>query len=187
MSIVTPTKVSIISRALVLLGERPVSDLSDDSRDTIAQAVALFENTYENELKSNRWRFACAKKALSRLNAAPLNEYEFVHQLPSDALMIFRVYPRSRYEIYGDRVYSNNKTIEVDYLFKPKVEELPPDFVNMLALALARDMARPATESDTTVNDFGDRYLRQRDRAMHSDAMARPNVPIQDSPFTDCR
>ena len=187
MSIEAATKVNIISQALILLGERPVSDLTDDSRDSISGIVAIFENTYEAELQSNRWRFACAKKALDRLNTTPLNEYQFVHQLPSDALLIFRTVPRTRYEIYGDRIYSNLQQIEVDYLFKPDIATLPAYFTKMLAYSLAREMARPTSENTHTVNDFSDRYYLQRNVAMFADAQARPNVAIEDSPFTDCR
>lgn len=187
MSIESATKVKIISQALILLGERPVSDLTDDSRDSIQQIINIFENSYEAELQSNRWRFACAKKALDRLNTEPLNEFAFVHQLPSDALLIFRTVPRTRYEIYGDRIYSNQKQIEVDYLFKPDIAALPAYFTKMLAYALAREMARPTSESDTTVQDFSSRYLNQRDQALFADAQARPNTAIEDSPFTDCR
>jgi hypothetical protein len=187
MSIDTTSKVKIISQALILLGEKPVSNLTDDTRDSIQSAVGIFENLYEAELQRNRWRFACAKKALDRLNAKPLNEFAYVHQLPSDALLIFRVYPRTNYEIYGDRVYSNLQEIEVDYLFKPNVEKLPAYFAKLLAYALAREMARPTSESDTTVQDFSDRYNFQLQSAMFSDAQARPNRGIEDSPFTDCR
>lgn len=187
MTIQTATKLNIISETLVLLGERPVSDLSDDSRDSIPQIVNLFETVYEAELQANRWRFACAKKLLDRLNAQPLNEWQYVHQLPSDALLVFRTVPRTRYEIYGNRIYSNWKEVSVDYLRKPEISELPAYFAKMLSYALARDMARPTSESDTTVQDFTDRYIRQRDRALFADAQARPNVAFEDSPFTDVR
>jgi hypothetical protein len=181
--IVTPTKISLISDALVLLGEKPASSLTED-RYGMTVGSNLFEAIYENELTSNRWRFAMTKAQLSQLVSVPLNEWKHAYQLPSDMLMPIGVYPKAQYEIYADHLYTNRSTVELDYLFKPDVPEIPPYFAQLMRYALARDMIKPITESDTGVSIMQQKYSMQRDRAMFADAQGRPNISIQHSPFT---
>lgn len=186
MSIETQSKLSLISKALVLCGETPLNSLNDD-RYGATVGANLFELLYENELQSNRWRFAMKKGALSRLVSAPLNEYQYAFQLPSDMLLLIGVYPRANYEVYGDRIYTNNTECEIEYLFKPDVSKCPAYFSTLMVYALARDMIKPITESDRAQQTMEGKYTRQRDRSMFADAQARPNRVIADSPFTDVR
>lgn len=186
MAIVTPTKISLISDALVLLGEKPASSLTEN-RYGVTVGANLFEAIYENELCSNRWRFAMTKEALAQLVDAPLNEWQYAFQLPSDMLMPIGVYPKADYEVYADHLYTNCSSVELDYLFKPEVSEIPAYFAQLMRYALARDMIKPLTESDSGVSIMEAKYSRQRDRAMFADAQGRPNRSIAHSPFTTGR
>lgn len=185
-SIETQTKIGLISKALVLCGEKPLNSLSDN-RYGATVGANLFEQVYEAELQSNRWRFACTKKALSRLVAAPLNEWDYAFQLPATLLLPIGVYPSAPYEIYSDRIYTNQTTIELDYMFKPEVSACPAYFTLLLTYALAKDMIKPITESDNAVTIMTAKYNVQRARAQFADAQGRPNKPIVDSPFTQVR
>lgn len=187
MTITTSSEVDIISRALVLLGERPVSDITDDARDSIAKAVAMIDALYQEELSAHRWRFAAAKAQLSQVNAQPLNEWRYVHQLPSDAVHVWRVYPATDYEIYGDRIYSNKQDIEVDYTFRPPYNKLPDYFTLLLTYRLAANLARTISGSNTKVQEWTQFYEVQYSRATFADSSRRPNRFIEDSPFTDVR
>lgn len=186
MSIETQTKIRLISDALILCGEPPLQSLADD-RYGATVGANLFEVIYENELQSNRWRFACTKRALAQLVSAPLNQWQYAYQLPTDLLLPLYVYPRAPYEIYGDHLYCDSATVELDYLFKPEVSEVPAYFSMLLVYALARDMVSPLTSKDNAVQLFDAKYQMQRNRAMFADAQGRPSAPIQDSPFTDVR
>jgi hypothetical protein len=186
MSIETQSKISLISKALVLCGETPLNSLNDD-RYGATVGANLFEMLYENELQSNRWRFAMKKGALAQLAVEPLNEYQYAYQLPTDMLLLIGVYPRDSYEVYGDRIYSNRATCEIEYMFKPSVDKCPAYFSTLMTYALARDMIKPVTESDTAQRAMESKYRAQRDRAMYADAQARPNRTVADSPFTQVR
>lgn len=186
MSIETQTKIGLISKALILIGEKPLESLSDD-RYGATVGSNLFELLYENELQSNPWRFSVKKSALSRLVVTPLNQYAYAYQIPADCLLVRHVYPRTYYEIFGDRIYTDATSVEMDYQFKPDITAVPAYFSTLMVYALARDMVKPITESDTGVKTFAAKYVMQRDRAMYADAQARPATPIQDSPFTDFR
>lgn len=182
----TYAKIDLISKALILCGETPLTSLSDP-RYGATVGSNLFELLFETELQSNRWRFACNKKSLGRLTATPLNEWQFAYQLPPDMLLPLGTFPRSNYEIYADRIYTNESVVELEYLFKPEVSKCPAYFNLLMTYALARDMVKPITESDTAVNAMAQKYLIQRNRALFADSQGRPNKPIADSPFTDGR
>jgi hypothetical protein len=198
--IITQTKLSMLSAALILCGEKPMNSLTDP-RYGAAVGAALFDMVYENELQQNRWRFACKKAQLARVNTTPPNEWQFCFQLPTDMLLpigFWGVGPNRSYEIYSDVIYTNitsnpgpiNSTSPVltfDYMFKPDPATVPSYFSLLVTYALARDMLKPITESDTAASAMMQKYNRQRAQAMFADAQGRPNRPIQHSPFTQVR
>lgn len=187
-SIETPTKIALISKALILLGEKPANSLSEN-RYGVTVMANLFELQYESELQNNGhgWHFARAKKALSRLNSTPLNEYSYVFQLPSDCLLPVGSFPSTRYEIYGDHVYANVASMDLEYKFKPDVSEIPSYFSLLMVFALARVGAKAITESDATANKWEGEYDRQYARSQFADAQGRPNKTTASSPFTQVR
>lgn len=185
-SIETNSKIAILSKALILCGEQPLNSLSDN-RYGATVGSNLFEQLYEAELQSNRWRFACGKRALSRLADAPLNEWQYAYQLPPTMLLPLGQYPAQPYEIYADRIYTNATSFELEYLFKPDITACPAYFTLLMTYALYRDMVGPITESMAKVQIAGQLYNVQRGRAMYADAQGRPNKPMADSPFTAIR
>lgn len=184
-TIETQTKISLISKALVLLGEKPCNTLSDD-RYGVTVGANMFELLYEAELQNNGqgWHFCRAKKNLSRLFEEPLNEYKYAYQLPSDMLLPVGTYPKIEYEIYGDRVYTHASAVGFEYKFKPDISRLPAYFSLLMVYCLARNMAKPVTESDATAGKWEREYIGQHAKAQFADAQGRPNKPIRNSPFT---
>lgn len=198
--IINQNKLSILSAALVLCGEKPMNSLTDP-RYGAAVGAALFDMIYENELQSNRWRFACKKAQLSQVNVTPPNEWQFCFQLPPDMLLpigIWGVGPDRTYEIYSNVIYTNitsnpgpiNSTAPVltfDYLFKPDPATVPSYFSILLTYACAKDMINPITSSDSKITAMEKKYNAQRNRAMYADAQGRPNRPVQHNPFVQTR
>lgn len=198
--IVNQTKLSMISAALVLCGEKPMNSLTDN-RYGASVGAALFDMIYETELQSNRWRFACKKAQLAQVNVTPPNEWQFCFQLPTDMLLpigFWGVGTDRTYDIYSDKIYTNitsnpgpiNSTTPVltfDYLFKPDPATVPSYFSLLMTYALARDMIKPITASDTAVTLMTQKYIRQRNVALYADAQGRPNRPLQNNPFVQIR
>lgn len=183
----TNSKIGLISNALILCGEKPLNSLSDN-RYGATVGSGLFEALYESELQSNRWRFACTKRALNRLSDTPLNEWLYSYQLPSNMLLPIGVFPpRASYEIYADHLCTDQTSVDFEYMFKPEISEVPAYFALLLTYCLAKDMVKPITESDNAVQIMTAKYNVQRGRAMFADAQGRPNRPLVDSPFTDVR
>ncbi len=198
--IVSQTSLSWISAALVLCGEKPLNSLTDP-RYGASVGAAIFDMSYEDELQSNRWRFACKKAQLAQVNVTPPNEWMYCFQLPTDMLLpigLWGVGPDRSYEIYSNVIYTNitsnpgpiNSTAPVltfDYLFKPDPSACPSYFSLLMTYKLARDMIKPITESDTAASAMNQKYLMQRSRAMYADAQGRPNRQLQHNPFVQVR
>ena len=198
--IINQTKLSIISAALVLCGEKPLNSLTDP-RYGAAVGAALFDMIYENELQTNRWRFACKKAALSQINTSPPNEWMYCFQLPPDMLLpigFWGIGPDRTYEIYGNVIYTNvtsnpgptNATAPIltfDYLFKPDPATVPSYFSLLLTYALAKDMIKPITESLQATQVMTAKYNQQRAAAAYADAQGRPNRAMQNNPFVQVR
>lgn len=196
-AIVTQTELSMLSAALILCGEKPLNSLSDP-RYGAQVGAALFDMVYENELQSNRWRFACKKAALSQLTSVPINEWQFAWQMPTDCLQFigfWGVGPDRLYEIYGNQIYTNVSsnpgvtpaTLTAEYMFKPDPGTIPSYFSLLVTLALAQHMCKPITESDSARTKCEQAYIAQRSKAMFIDATARPNRPLQHRPFLQVR
>lgn len=186
MAIETNTKVGLISKGLILCGEKPLIALDDD-RYGATVGANLFELIYETELQSNRWRFAMAKRACSRLVDTPENEWQYSYQIPTDCLLPIGVYQTRQYEIYGDKIYTNATAVTLEQLTKPAITAVPAYFALLLTYALAKNMVKAITESDQAELNMAKRYNMQRATAMYADAQARPARPIGDNPFTDVR
>ena len=186
-SIETNSKIDLISKAAILVGEKPLDSLSDN-RYAATVGSNLFEIIYENELQSNRWRFAMTKTTLSQLVAAPLNQWSYAYQLPSNMLLPIGIYPVDiNYEIYGTHLYTDRSSVELDYMFKPEVTSCPAYFTTLITYALAKNFVKSITESDQAYTIFEKLYNEQRSRALYADAQGRPAKPIAHSPFTEVR
>jgi hypothetical protein len=199
-NLVTQTKISMLSAALVLCGETPLNSLTDE-RYGAAVGAALFDMVYESELQSNRWRFACKKTALARVNVTPPNEWMYCFQLPTDMLLpigIWGVGPDRTYEIYSDKIYANitsnpgpiNQSAPVltfDYMFKPDPSTVPSYFTLLMTYALAKDMIKPITEDSNATQIMTAKYNQQKAAAAYADAQGRPNRPVQHNPFVMVR
>lgn len=178
--------VSMSSNALLLIGHSQINSFEDAGAGAKV-AAALYTNTYEDLLSQHRWRFAVGKAQLNQLTATPLNEFRYAYQLPADLLQLIRTYPSSDYEIFQDKLYSNNNTVEIDYTFKPDESKLPTYFVTLMEYALAMKFAVPITEKESKADVFRKMFNDQLRRAKFIDSQGRPSDEVVDSPLVDAR
>jgi len=180
------TDVSMSSNALLRIGDNAINSFSDSGAGAKI-ASNIFDTVYENELTVHPWRFAIGKVALSQLVDTPLNEWEYAYQLPGDLLAVIQVYPRTEFEIYEDKLYSNMNTTEIDYQFKPNETSLPPYFVKLMELRLASEFAVSVSHNRSLAETYKIMADEQFLIATHTDSIQRPNVAISSSPFTEVR
>lgn len=75
--------VQLVNNALVMLGEGPITDLTDDT-DKARVMNGLYVPTLDAKLLDGDWNFANTRAALTPLTATPLWGWSFMHALPSD-------------------------------------------------------------------------------------------------------
>lgn len=178
--------IKINSNALIMLGHSPISSF-DDAGSGAQVASNLYETTLRAMLEDHRWRFATKKVALARLASTPDNEFTYQFQLPTDLIKFIKIYETGNYEIYGDKVYTNRTTCNIDYVFRIDETFFKPSFTKALEFFLAAQYAIPVTGNSTRMQEYTRLYEAQLRRAKHTDSSERPNTGIVDSPFTDVR
>lgn len=186
------SKIELISNALILIGDAPISSLEDRGAGSIA-ASNLYENTYRGLLSEHMWRFAIKNAQLSRLAGEPTTPYKYAFQLPSDFIYLVRAGGKNNYgaiqdfEIYEDQVHCNYPELWVDYTYRVNEDKLPAWFVQTFEFLLASKLAIPVTGNSTRAQYYAGEYERQVRKARHADASERPNKVIQDNPFVTAR
>jgi hypothetical protein len=178
--------IDIASNALQLIGDLPINSF-DDPGAGAAVAKALYSDTLLAMLTRTYWTFTLKKQTLNRLSSTPLNEYQYEFQIPTDAIKILKVYPRSNYKIYQDRIYTQQSSLDIDYVFKPDTSLLPPHFVLAFTYKLASDFALAVTDSENKNAIFEEKFRLAMAEAYAADAQGNPQTPIMDQPFTDAR
>jgi ethanolamine utilization microcompartment shell protein EutS len=181
------SKIEMVNGALIELGAVILSSLTEDKLE-VDVANEIYDEVYGDLLAKAPWRFAVKKADLSHLIAAPLNEWADQFDLPAQCVRVLGVYPRrTAYEIFGSTICANATALAVDYVERVSESLLPPPFVRLMSIELAVRMCMSIT------NDAELKRLLQQDARMQfaaalaADAQQRPNVPIQSSPFVDCR
>jgi len=170
------TDIDIASNALLLIGENPIASFTED---TVAALIAanLYSSSYESLLTLHPWRFASTKAILSRLTATPTNQWNYAFQLPADFLVAQHVDEgNDNYQIYADKLYSNNETMILDYTYKPDESFLPAYFTQLLELRLASVFAIPITESATRGEYYAGLAEKQLQKAKTIDSQSTPSI-----------
>jgi len=180
------TDISMSSNALLLIGHGTINSFTDAGAGA-KTASNLYATVYEDAITSYPWRFAMGKVALSKLVASPLNEWKNAFQLPGDLLLVYRTYPRSTFEIYEDKLYSDEEEVEIDYWFKPDESTLPPYFVKYMQYLLAAEFAVSVTDNRSLAEIWDAKAGVQMLVAQNRDSQGRTNNAIESAPFLEVR
>lgn len=182
------SKIQLISNALILIGDLPVTSLSGNTR---AETVAnnLYDNIVQNELSKFRWGFARKQAQLSLLVDVPIgNEWQSIYQLPTDMLNLIKLDPSIDYQILGDKVYCNySGALYCDYIANVSESEWPVYFSKMIEYALAMDFAPSIRDSATSMQLLANQYLNASRMARYTDSQQHPITPIKSQPFINVR
>jgi len=130
------SKIDLVSNAMILIGDKPIDSLDGDDRRQVV-ASNLYDNIVEFELSKHRWGFARAKAQLSLTTETLIdNEYRYSYQLPTNMLVLIKIYPKIDYQIYGDKVYCNfSQKLTCDYIAQTDASEWPVYFRKMIEYA----------------------------------------------------
>ena len=148
--------IDICARALLRLGEKPISSFSDGT-DPATTCANIYPELKQMILTVHPWRRTMKKMALSALSATPANKWTKKYQLPSDRMgEIQAVYnttstgpgiqPITTFELFGDELFTDEATIVVDYQKEIAEAEFPHYLSELMILALTAEIAFPITD-----------------------------------------
>jgi|TARA_R110002020_G_scaffold22513_7_gene76087 hypothetical protein len=158
------SEAEICSNALSLLGDDPITALTDDS--TRARLCNRFyASTRDSVLRAFTWNFAITRQALAQSTTTPNFEFSFQYQLPEDpfclkALKIDDDYEKWRVE--GRFLLTNASTVSLQYIARiTDVGQYDALFTESLEYRLAEKMAWPITQNNKSVEVFNALYTQK--------------------------
>lgn len=143
--------VELSSAALVKLGAETITSFSDGTAEANV-ANALYEIVRDGLLGTHPWSFATAHAELVQLPTAPLTDFEYAFELPTDFIKALSAGDdcRSRgfvYQIIGREVHSNYEEVTLAYIKQAAEADFPTYFVSALVNRLAAEFCLPLTEN----------------------------------------
>ena len=181
------TKISTISNALLLIGDKPINSLTEGSYRAQV-AAGLYDSVYESVLASHPWFFARTLVELAKTTeTSELPTWNNIFQMPTDLITMIRIYPSSDYEIYGNKIYSNATSLTIDYIAKVQEATWPGYFEKLMQWALASEFIIPIREDVGASQIITQKYLGQGQVARALDSKQKIQRPIQSQPFIQSR
>lgn len=148
------TNISICSRALVLLGEKPISSF-EENRDAARACATVYDGLKAAKLAEWPWRFAMNKVKLTKVTGKPIGEYRYMHQIPAESISnkvhaVFRS-PQdknamSNYETFSNKILSDYEELWADIKIDVVEALWPETFVNFMVYAMAAEIAFTITD-----------------------------------------
>lgn len=146
--------IEIANRALIKIGEAPVSSCNQKPLGEILQIV--YDEVKLNLLSSYPWRFAIKRVVLAPLEEKSDNpRFKYKFQLPSDYLLLkcisdinhganlrdYNATTGTRYEVEGNYVYYTEDNLPIVYVADVDETLYPPLFKEAFANKLASELS----------------------------------------------
>jgi len=183
------TKVQIVSLALGLLGQKPITSLENQSNITTAAEQAC-DMLLPYIISTGQWRFCTKIQQLSQLVATPVvSEWAYIYELPADFLKLIRLYPHNyAFQIYDqNQMYSNvnddDQGLYLEYQYKPTYGELPYYFSGFLIYKIAEYLALSNAHDVQFSQKLAQDMVVAEAKGLAADAQNRPNFPLISQPI----
>lgn len=174
------SKVSIVNKALTMLGANRITSLSDDTREAKA-ANAVYDQSLRSILSETCWSFAAKRALLNRLEEVPAVGGGYYFQRPSDCIEIFDT-TANTWRPEGEKIWSLDPTLGVIYTYLNDDDTFySPKFVDALACLLAANMCYDITNSASRTQELVSLYEGEYlPRALHYDASRQGERTVKD-------
>lgn len=154
--------VTIVNRALALLGAEPIVNLTDNTPEAQI-ASRMYDTSRKSVLSECLWNFATKRVLLNIINDPPayiIDESNFVYQLPSDIIRIFETnQPAAIWRSEGIYILANSAGLGIKYVFDlTDTTKFSSSFVDAFADKLAADMCYAVLNSNTEAKLLLEKY-----------------------------
>ena len=156
----TETNISISNKALLKCGAATIANFSEGTHEANVCST-MYETVKQGLLYYTFWNFAIAKQQLNLLAETPTDaSYKNAHSLPGDIIRIQSVFdtngdPIIDYSVEGQKIYSNETQIYLEYVQDMDEQYFPVFFIE----ALVAKMAYEINEAITGIGSLSDRLL----------------------------
>jgi hypothetical protein len=183
----TNSDIAICSNALLLLAHPSINSFDEvGAGPTLCKA--LYPNTYRLFIAESNWNFATKIQQLSMLSTAPIDtNFKYQYQLPTDMCRINSTIPISNYSIIGDKLFSNDENLFIEYQSYVDEINLPPYAIEALQLLMASKLAYPLTNDGKKTELYANLYTDALRKARFIDSQNDVNSGFSSNVLTDVR
>jgi hypothetical protein len=189
--------VDICNLALSRISQDQINSLEDPSPNA-RFCKAFYNQTRDEVLQSNPWRFATRTETLTELVDDPLIEWDHAFQLPTNCLRVLELNgtdnrERSGYfEVQANTLLTNETSAVIKFIRRETDGTLYPAlFIEALSCKLAARIAKPLTGKDDAAANLLTEYTRLTGpEARRTDAYIghrRPALPFVNSDLVASR
>ena len=143
-------RIELIRLALIHLGHTPSDDTLNEENPLYKAMDDLFDFVKKDLLTRYDWQFALTKVRLSQSPPFAHQDegWDFTYSLPDDCLTVFAFFPKGRYEIRGNILYSHNENPILHYVKWIEDDEMPVFFEKLFTYSLTASSAVLVTNSE---------------------------------------
>jgi hypothetical protein len=155
-------KVTIVNRALSLLGAEPITNLTDDTPDANI-ANRFYDQSRVSVLEECLWNFAAKRAELNIAVVTPAwikDGLNYTFQIPSDVIRIFGISSDNiSWRLEGEIIYADSDELGILYVYDLEdTTKFSASFTDAFADKLAADMAYSVNNSTTSARELLEKY-----------------------------
>ena len=184
----TVSAVAICNMALSLLGDEPITSLTDNS--TRARLCNLrYEHIRDATLRSHPWNFALLRAELAELEAEPLFDWDKAFQLPTDCLRVLRLNSADdEFVIEGRSLLTDATTAQIRYISQvTDPGQYDSLFIEAFAARLAADICQKLTGNSGRADTLWQQYERKLQEALGADGQEGSDENLTSDIFIEAR
>ena len=180
--------VAICNRALALIGEEPVTSLTDDT-EPARRCNLLYADTRDAVLRAHPWNAAIMRIDLAPLAELPPFGFSLQYQLPSDCLRVLGMADRrATFRIEGRRLLTDISPASIVYVRRlTDPNAFDALIIDAMAARLAHDLAYALAGSTSLAGQMWELYVRKLAEARKADAQEGSAENLQADAWTDAR
>lgn len=177
------SEVSICSNALLLLGDKPISSLTENT-DRARLASNLYPSVRDSILRRHPWNCAVKRVTLSPETATPDFDYGYQFAIPGDLLRVLQVGELGEeddYQIEGQRILADTNVLRLRYVFRNEdVPSWDALLIDGVTCEMAARMAYPITKSASMQQVMEAKVIAVMKQARAVDGMDNPPDTLGD-------
>ena len=180
--------VEIVNGSLLLIGANLITNIEERNGRIMN---AFYPSTRDEIVAAAEWNFAKGRASLSRLAAAPVFEFDYQYELPSDpyCLRVVELYDSdSEWKVEGRQLLTNDDTAKIRYMKRVIDTALfSPMFVKSLQFYLASLGAFPVMRDGTLTTKYYQMYLNTISEARTMNSMEGTADEIENNELINVR